>query len=310
MDTVLILLASYNGQKYIGEMIDSIISQDYTDWKLILSDDGSSDGTADILEDYANKMPEKIVHYKSGKRFGNAQNHFLHLLEAFNDAPYIMFCDQDDVWHKDKISKTLSKMKETEKDAAMPTLVHTDLNVVDKDLCLLDTSFLHFSKLDGNRLDINHLLIQNVVTGCTVMMNNTLAKAAVKRLPAKEILMHDWWLALIASACGQIGFLPTSTIDYRQHGNNTVGANNVRSAEFMVDRLKSGKMKKSIQGCILQAKAFLSCYEDMLPKDILEIIKAFAALENKNFIARDVVYFKYKIHKYGFARIAAQYLGL
>ena len=114
MSTVLILLAAYNGQKYIGEMVDSIICQDYTDWHLILSDDSSSDSTFSILEDYANKYPEKITHYKSGKKFGNAQDHFMHLLSLHNDAPYIMFCDQDDVWHKDKISKTLAKMKEIE----------------------------------------------------------------------------------------------------------------------------------------------------------------------------------------------------
>lgn len=309
MNTVTILLATYNGEKHINEMVESILAQDFEDWKLILSDDGSTDGTADILESFAEKFPEKIVHYRSGKRFGNAQGHFLHLLETFGDAPYVMFCDQDDVWHKDKISKTLKKMKETEKDG-VPTMVHTDLAVVDKNLSVLDSSFMRFSKLDGNRVAFNQLLVQNMVTGCTVMLNGALAKFAAKKCPAEKVLMHDWWLALIASAFGKIAFLDEPTIDYRQHGDNSVGAKNVRSASFLLERLKNHQSKKSVQNSILQAKAFLECFEDSLSDELLQVLKDFASLENKNFLARDAVYLKHKINKFGFTRIVAQYLGL
>ena len=225
---VYILLAAYNGCAYIREQIDSLLLQDHTAIKIILSDDGSSDDTLKILNEYAQKYPEKILHYRSGVRFGCAQKHFMHLLGVFQDAPYLMFCDQDDVWHTDKVRKTLAKMQKLENGEMVPTMVHTDLRVVDGDLKEISPSFWKHSNLDGSRLALNQLLVQNVVTGCTMMINRPLAQLACRSVPQK-VLMHDWWLALLASACGRTGFLTEQTIDYRQHGNNSVGAKDVRS---------------------------------------------------------------------------------
>ena len=106
--SVLILLATHNGESYIRPMIDSVLAQDHADLRIIVSDDNSTDGTPAILTEYANTHPDKITHYRSDKRFGSAQKHFMHLLEQFHDQPYIMFCDQDDVWHTDKVEKTLA----------------------------------------------------------------------------------------------------------------------------------------------------------------------------------------------------------
>ena len=306
MSTVLILLAAYNGQKYIGEMVDSIICQDYTDWHLILSDDSSSDSTFSILEDYANKYPEKITHYKSGKKFGNAQDHFMHLLSLHNDAPYIMFCDQDDVWHKDKISKTLAKMKEIEIEET-PALVHTDLVVVDGALNVISNSFCKHSKLNGNRLGLNQLLVQNVVTGCTLMMNNKLAKLSCNCPFPKEAIMHDWWIALICSVFGKSAFLNYSTMDYRQHGNNSVGAKNVASPSYLLERLKSRAMKKSIRNSIEQAQAFLNCFGDSIPSDKNLIINDFVKTKDASIFVKDYIYLKHHIFKCGLIRVLAQF---
>ena len=97
---ILILLAAYKGGRFIRPMVDSILAQDVGGWKLILSDDGED--TAPILQEYADRYPDRITHYRSGRRFGSAQKHFMHLLEQFGDqADYVMFCDQDVVWHPD-----------------------------------------------------------------------------------------------------------------------------------------------------------------------------------------------------------------
>ena len=306
MDTVLILLAAYNGQKYVGEMIDSIISQDYNDWHLILSDDSSSDSTFSVLEEYANKFPEKITHYKSGQKFGNAQNHFMHLLEQYNDAPYIMFCDQDDVWHSDKISKTFNKMKEIEKKTDVPAMVHTDLRVVDGDLNILDSSFMHFSKLDGSRLSLNNLLAQNVVTGCTMMINKALAKQAVQSVAKGEILMHDWWLALIASAYGQTGFLEDATIDYRQHNDNVVGAKNIRSVSYLLKKFLNKETKTLIKQTFTQAKSIYECLDGSIGEKENEILKQYAMLEKDNWFKRQYKYIKYDFYKNGIVRKIGQ----
>lgn len=309
MSTVLILLAAYNGQKYIGEMIDSIISQDYTDWHLILSDDSSTDSTLSILEDYANKYPEKITHYKSGKKFGNAQNHFMHLLKQYNDAPYIMFCDQDDVWHSDKISKTIDRMKKIENDCNIPAMVHTDLCVVDGNLNKISDSFCKHSKLNGNRLQLNQLLIQNVVTGCTMMMNNSLAKLCCRYELPKQALMHDWWIAIICSVFGKSAFLDSATIDYRQHGNNSVGAKNVTSPSYLLERLKNNSMKKSIRASIEQAEAFLKCFGDNIPADKKLIITDFVKIKDASIFKKDYIYLKHRIFKCGMIRVLAQFIG-
>ncbi len=311
MDEILVLLAAYNGEKYIADMIDSVLNQDHKNIKIVLSDDNSSDSTLDILEDYANRYPEKIIHYKSGERFGNAQSHFMHLLTKFNNSKYIMFCDQDDIWHKDKVSRTLRLMKQLENERKIPVLVHTDLHVVDQELREISPSFCKYSNIDGNRVRLNQIIVHNVVTGCTVMINECLAKmATAKPIPMEKVVMHDWWIAILAACCGKIGFLDEKTIEYRQHNNNTVGAKNVRSIGFLLDWLKSRKMKKSMERCVNQAQAFLGCYSDVLPEDKLQLIKAFVSTSKKGIIGRDIIYLKYKIHKYGLTRILAQFLGL
>lgn len=305
MANVRILLATYNGSKYIREMIDSIVVQDHQDWQLILSDDGSTDTTARILEEYAEKMPDRIIHYQSGMRFGNAQNHFMHLLKTFSDAPYIMFCDQDDIWHKDKISKTLAKMEEVER-PNVPALVHTDLCVVDGERNVMDPSFMHFSKLVGARIKLHELLVQNVVTGCTVMVNSTLAAMATERIPETGIIMHDWWLVLIAAAAGTVGFLNEATIDYRQHGSNAVGAKNTRSAAYILKRIKENKIRSAIFDTFDQAEALYHCFSEKLTEDAKKKICDYMQLKKKNAVARKYTYLRRGYLKCGLSRVAGQ----
>lgn len=308
-EPVVILLATYNGEAFIRTMIDSVLAQEHASIRLILSDDGSSDATPQILEEYAALHPDRITHYRSGRRFGCARSHFLHLLSAFGDAPYVMFCDQDDFWHADKVRKTLARMQSLETDPTHPVLVHTDLRVVDRELNQIAPSFCRRSALDGTRTQMNRLLVNNVVTGCTVMINRALSRLCGTSLPEDRILMHDWWLALLASACGTVGFLDEATIDYRQHGNNSVGAKNVYSPSYLFSRLRSRRMRKSLEDCADQAAAFADFYGEVLPEDVKEICLALASTKGKGVLARDRVYAKYKLHKNGFVRCFAQYLG-
>lgn len=305
MSQVTVLLATYNGSKYVRQMIDSVLAQDHRDFRLVLSDDGSRDETVSILEEYAGQHPDRVIHYRSGLRFGNAQGHFMHLLEKFHDTPYIMFCDQDDFWHPDKISKTLAKMQQVEHSDS-PALVHTDLRVVDGALNLMDASFMHFSKLRGDRLKLNQLLVQNVVTGCTMMINNALAELACSHLPENKILMHDWWLALIASAMGTAAYLNEATIDYRQHGSNVVGAKNTRSVSYILGKLKNDGVKTAMAQTYAQAKVFAACFGPLLDAESRQLVEIYAAGADKNAFARRFCFLKYGFLKYGLQRIAAQ----
>lgn len=307
MNQITVLMATYNGSSYVREMIDSVLAQDYTDFRLVLSDDCSKDDTAQILEEYAQKYPNRVTHYRSGLRFGNAQSHFMYLLQHFHDTPYMMFCDQDDYWHPDKMSKTFRKMQEIEKEG-MPAMVHTDLRVVDGGLKEMDPSFMHFSKLRGDRLALNQLLVQNVVTGCTMMVNKALAELACSRMPKERILMHDWWLALIASAMGTTGYLDEATIDYRQHGNNVVGAKNTRSLKYIAHKLRENKIRTAMEQTYLQAAVFEDCFADMLDAEPRRVVRAYADLYHRGFLGRRMAFVKNGFYKIGVSRILGQML--
>ena len=311
MDTpkVLILMACYNGEAYIPQQVASLLAQDYDNLQIVLSDDHSSDGTYTLLQKLAEENPQRISCYRPEERCGSAQKHFMHLLRRFNDAPYVMFCDQDDFWHPDKVRKTLGLMQETE-ETGKPCLVHTDLRVVSRDLCELAPSFCGYSGLDGNRLALNQLLVQNVVTGCTMMLNRPLAELACREVETGVMMMHDWWIALLASCCGKVAFLPEATIDYRQHGDNAVGAKNVRSVSFLWKRLRSRQMRRSIGDAIRQADAFAQVYGDLLTDAQKDLIGAFVMTGKVNIFKRNQIYVRYGLLKKGFTRVLAQFLGL
>ena len=307
---VRILVPTYNGGRYLSALLDSLLAQDHPNILITLSDDGSTDDTLCIVEAYAKKDPRRIIHYQSGLRFGCAEKHFMHLLSRYCDTPYIMFCDQDDVWHPDKVSKTLAQMEKTELSADIPTLVHTDLRVVDANLQQISPSFCHHSGIDGNRLALNQLLVQNVVTGCTVMINRSLALLANAQ-PTPDIMrMHDWWLALLASACGNISFLNEATIDYRQHGNNSVGAKDVRSPAYLLKRLFSSPMRQGLRLAALQAQSFDALYGSRLAEQHRALIRAFASTADMGLLKRDRIYIRYRLLKSGFIRRLSQLMGL
>ena len=307
MSSILILMAAYNGRPYIGEQIDSILAQDCDAWHLIVSDDGSDDGTADVLSAYAARYPQKITRYTSENKFGAAREHFLHLLQSHHDADYVMFCDQDDVWHPDKISCTLKKMQEIEENN-LPALVFTDMCVTDRQLQQIHHSFLAYSGLYADRCSLSQLLMQNVASGNTIMINAALVQTVIGQLPDKGIIMHDWWFALVAAAMGRIGFVSQATCDYRQHGDNVIGAKNVRSWTYIKKRASLQVIKSSVFATSMQAEALLNAYEDHLDPASAELLTACARIHRSGWFARKRIYLRYKLFKSGTFRVIAQFL--
>lgn len=215
---IAILLSTYNGAEYLAEQISSIIQQTYANWQLFIRDDGSTDQTTQIIQKYQ-KMNQHIIFLNEShiENLG-VKRSFMELL-AVTQADYYMFCDQDDVWLPEKIQLTLNKMLKN-RDKEVPRLVHTDLMVVDQDLQPQRPMFGR--DFQDNFRDV---LYSNSVTGCTVMINETLRQLLLKQpFDPKQIVMHDWWFALVAAAFGEIAYLAEPTILYRQHGNNTFGA--------------------------------------------------------------------------------------
>lgn len=223
---VIVLLAAYNGAEFLSDQIQSIQEQTIPNWTLLVRDDGSEDNTRDVLETLAAKDKRiRCIHDMRGC-LGAARNFGeLMRIARTEKADYVFFSDQDDVWASNKITDQLTYLMEMELRYGQktPILVYSDLEVVSEQLERIHPSFMCYQGLIHESHDpLRVLLTQNFVTGCATAINCPLLELAIP-LPA-DVIMHDWWLALCAAACGQIGYLPNSTLRYRQHDSNQIGA--------------------------------------------------------------------------------------
>ncbi|MGV8093298.1 MAG: glycosyltransferase family 2 protein [Mangrovibacterium sp.] len=231
LPTIDILLATYNGENYLEELISSLLDQTCSNWQLIVRDDGSTDATLQIIQKYIKANPGKIRLLDDGRsRLGSTLS-FSSLLENSHNE-YIMLCDQDDVWFKNKIEITLEAMLRLEEEyKEIPLMVFTDLVEVDENLNPISGSFIKSQKLFPSVIsDPVKLSALNVVAGCTTMINK---KALDYILPVTSgSVTHDQWMAVIIARYGRIKFLPVPTIFYRQHSSNVHGAKEIGFSYF------------------------------------------------------------------------------
>ncbi|MBE3594368.1 MAG: glycosyltransferase family 2 protein [Candidatus Carbobacillus altaicus] len=232
-----ILLATYNGEDYLPDQLNSLLTQSNQDWFLLIHDDGSTDKTVNIIKRYQNLYPDKIYYVDDKIIAGGAKNNFAHLMNL-STSDYIMFCDQDDIWKNNKVEITYKKMLELEKlYPDKPILIHTDLTVVDNELKLIAHSLFEYQKLPKKINNILNMIVLNNITGCTVMINK---KAKEISLPIhKKAIMHDWWVGCkVKQNEGIIYFIDYSTILYRQHKKNSLGAKKY-TILLLIKRIKS-----------------------------------------------------------------------
>lgn len=193
-----IALATYNGEPYLPQLLKSIEKQEYGHWHLIAGDDGSTDQTTRILEGFADKHPNKTTILPAGKQQGTTAN-FSRTLQACRSC-YVMPADQDDIWLSNKISTSLRCVRALEHQlpSDTPVLIHTDASVTDHQGRLIARSFWHHQNLSPKfGLKFKNLLVQNVITGCTMLTNRPLLDLALPIPP--ESILHDWWLGLTAA---------------------------------------------------------------------------------------------------------------
>jgi len=289
-----ILLATYNGAAFLEEQIDSLLDQEFREWRLLVRDDGSSDETVEILERYAARFGDKIAILPNGGVRLGAAGSFAELMRL-SEAPYLMLCDQDDLWLPRKIGVTLEKMKELEAVHGddRPLLVHADFTVVDETLNVLADSGWRYQKTDPERATLNRLLVQNVATGCTFMINRALRNLALP-IPAGA-MMHDWWLMLVAAGFGRIGYLADSLLLYRQHGVNTVGAKGWSALSFLRQVRSLGEVREAFLKIQRQADLFYRNYGETLSPEDGRMVQAFSRLAEKGFFLK-----RYLLIRYGF----------
>lgn len=254
--SVVIVMATYNGQRFIEEQIRSIQAQSFSDWKLFVRDDGSSDDTVQKISQIEcedNRI--SLIRDDAGNQGAIGNFAFLMKVAHEEGAEYVFFADQDDVWRPDKMETMLAAILELERihGARMPLLVHSDLMVVNEALEPISESFVMFSRLSPAIADLGVLLCQNQVTGCACVSNRALIELAYP-VPG-DVLMHDWWLALLASSVGKIGYIPMPLVKYRQHTGNVIGAISfVRRFRKLMFSLQQWKMRMEvIRGGFVQA---------------------------------------------------------
>jgi len=221
-DSIAILLATYNGEKYLHRQLDSLLNQTYTDWHLYVRDDRSKDNTMSVLNTYLNNYPHKITIVENREGNGGSIANFNALLQVAKDASYVMFCDQDDEWEKDKIEISLLKMQKLEKQFGKdcPLMVFTNFQYVDEQMNVIESK----KNFRINRIanfGFPQLFAQNPVYGCTTISNRALV-TRVGFIP-QQSENHDHWIALVASAFGKLYYLDKKTVRYRQHANNVSG---------------------------------------------------------------------------------------
>ena len=215
-----ILLSTYNGEKYLAAQLDSIIQQNYPHWKLLVRDDGSSDKTVLILDSYIQKYPDKITLLNDNDGNIGYSNSFSKLLRQ-SSADYVMYCDQDDYWHTDKISTMLSVMLEEEgKWHRTAHLVFSDLQMADSELKVTSQSFLKMMRY-SSRMNARVFFLKNYIPGCAMLFNRMLISQALKT--NNIINLHDQWLMMVCSSVGKITCVSKPLIRYRLHDNNAIG---------------------------------------------------------------------------------------
>ncbi|MEY2194024.1 glycosyltransferase family 2 protein [Neobacillus sp. BF23-41] len=299
MEEVIILLSTYNGDSYLSEQLDSLLNQSYTNWKCIIRDDKSSDNTLKIIERYIDKYPNYFTLLTDSENLGACKS-FLKLFTA-SDGSYFMFCDQDDVWKKDKIFKTMLKMKELETRFSneIPLLVHSDLEIVNQSLETIAPSMFTYQKLDSSSRKLNQLLVQNNITGCTMMINSSF-KSYITNSNVNEIIMHDWWFGLIGAAFGQIGFVNEALILYRQHGANVVGAKKIDlmgTIKSLKTFIKKEDKYELITHTFKQANGFYDSYGAKLEVLQREILISYINFSKFNIVKKINIMNKYRFKK-------------
>ena len=285
--TTAVLLTAFNGAGHLPDLLDSLLAQEDPDFSVLMQDDGSADRTPDFLREIAGRDPRFTFGAEQGKHLGAAGN-FLSLIRQA-DADYCLLCDQDDIWEPEKISLLKQKIRDLESQYGYgtPLLVHSDCSLIDPSGEKTGDSFFRHQGWDPNALTLPRLLVQNNVTGCTLIMNRPLRELIASHAKAKDLFMHDWFIALTAAAFGRIAFVDRPLTRYRQHGGNAIGASSKPLLLRGLDALKHRKeTKRRILLTYTHTKVFRKLYEGELPEEALAVVDAYLSTQRMRKIPR------------------------
>lgn len=343
---ITVLMAVWQGVDYLCEQLDSILTQTRPVDRIVISDDGSTDGTLDILTAYQSKYPDvvEVISHADGKRketLRGAAANFFFLIErerlrmkaaavnyrsaeplneqqgAGNEETetlngyYWFLSDQDDIWMPDKVEKMCGKMAEEEGLVGHDTaiLLYSDVKVVDKSKKVLSESLFRYQRMNPERVEFSEVLVENPVTGGAAMFNAALLGQLSE--PPETCVMHDWWLALLAASFGKIICLEETLSLYRQHGHNNMGASQTGSFKDLKARLgRSQDVQDNYRRMFAQAECFLLQYGSRMPVSDRRTLQGYLSLVYRSPLRRFRVIRKYSLYKSSLVQTLAQCLTI
>lgn len=253
--TIQILMSTYNGEKYLKEQLDSIINlNEFELIKVLIRDDGSTDGTRDILKEYEEKYDFEII---LGTNIGITRSIFELLKNSDENCKLFALSDQDDIWMKDKFYNVMQKHYNS--DNTEPIMYASISEVVSEDIKHIGTTLI-----PKKEVGFYNAMVQNITPGHTQVYNRRLVELLVNK-KFKDVVVVDWWIYLVASGCGKIIFEPKCTVKHRQHNNNSVGYQN-NGVKKLINRIKKLK-RKDANSISKQLKSLFDIYGDILKDD-------------------------------------------
>lgn len=273
--TISVLICTYNGEKYLAQQICSILEQNVEYEEIIFSDDGSSDNTIELIRSLEKKFSISNFRIINGPRCGVLHNFLTGALRCTSD--YLFISDQDDVWLPNRVrlyQELFSKSDE-------PHIIFSDAVVVDEELALIDNSFINYQGLNHKILEDDSILLTNCVQGASCCINLPLIKELEyikKNDLLEEIVIHDWLFVLIAKYKGKIDFINMSTINYRQHDANIIGARNKREENKILGYIQNPLLHFKSALVVIRQSYALSSY---LGVDLSKVTLSFVEVKKK-----------------------------
>lgn len=299
-----ILLATYNGERYLRQQLDSLFGQTSQNFRLVIHDDGSTDSTVEIINEYRDKYPDRIEIFY-GNSCGGPKENFLWMFGRV-EADYYLFCDQDDVWFPEKFERSIEALEEAEGtihyegDEIQPVCVFTDMTVVDENLNNLSDSFIRYIGRLPSNTAYTQILIDNPAAGCTMCFNRQLRDLVVQLVPSLDmnnIPMHDVLILEIAAIMGKVVAIDEPLAYYRQTGHNTMGAvteTDSDKASRNIQDIKQGSIFEKKKAFVNESRVFAGeiAKAEWLPKDKKNVLLRYANIGEKGKLKRMSFYSK------------------
>ena len=230
-NSVAILLCTYNGAKFLEQQLQSIKHQNHKNWQIWVSDDGSTDATLDVVRRFQRLLPTGTLLVKAGPGKGSTKNFLSLACDRQITARWYAFCDQDDIWEKDKLTRATRWLEGVP--VGTPALYCSRTRLVNE----LGHQ-IGYSPLFTKAPNFKNALLQNIANGNTMVFNQAAMDLLREAGANLEVVIHDWWLYLVVTSCGgKVFYDAQPSIRYRQHASNLIGAND--RVRQRLSRLKS-----------------------------------------------------------------------